>query len=349
MLAVLGLGARTSLGMDLAASAAAARAHLTAFADHPYMVDRAGGPMVVAMDADIPAELGAGQRMAALATSAAIEATGTALGAAGGRRPAVMLFLAMPQADRAGGPPDHSAVVGALSAALSEDADLVEARLFEAGHVAGIAAIQAAARVLSDGFDGACLVVAVDSWIDTEALEWLDEVERLHAPGRPFGFVPGEAAAALLLGSRRPAARRPARAWIAGAVGASEKELPPTEPRLGLALSNAARKVLARLEPTDRTAGAVFVDLNGIPERADEVAYTLLRVSERIRPGFELVAPAEWFGDVGAASVPLAVALGTVAAEKGYANSDTALVLSQSMGGGRGALLLMLPQAGPRP
>jgi len=52
-MAVTGHGARTPLGLDCRASAAAVRAGISAIADHPFMIDRFGLPMKVTRDAEL--------------------------------------------------------------------------------------------------------------------------------------------------------------------------------------------------------------------------------------------------------------------------------------------------------
>ena len=46
---IVSLGASTPVGRDAWSSAAAVRAGVSAFAEHPYMDDTAGEPMIVAI------------------------------------------------------------------------------------------------------------------------------------------------------------------------------------------------------------------------------------------------------------------------------------------------------------
>ena len=54
----------------------------------------------------------------------------------------------------------------------------------------------------------------------------------------------------------------------------------------------------------------------------------------------DFVAPAECWGDVSAAALPLAISLATIAAAKGYANGAYAFLTCSSESGERGAALL---------
>lgn len=344
-LKVIGAGARTSLGFDLASSAAAARAGLTAFADHPFMIDSSGLPMAVARDAELALDLERIERLARLAAAAAQDAF-EQLQPHAARLP-LMILLALPCAGDAAGPVEPAVIAQAIQDALGDRASVVTIRASHAGHVAGIAAAQAAAQAAAEGFDGHCLLLGVDTWLDAATLEWLDETELLAVRARPFGLVPGEAAAALLLAPRSamPSDRTRATIECGDCARESEAALAPDQPRLGRALTAAARSTLRAFG----SAGvqALYADLNGIPERADEVGYSLVRVREHLADDLRTVTPAEWFGDVGAATVPLMVALAAEASAKGYGAGPAALILAQTLGTERGAMLLSLPQ-GPR-
>ena len=50
---VVGVGARCAVGLTAPAAAAAARAGISRLTEHPFMLDKAGEPMVVARDPTI--------------------------------------------------------------------------------------------------------------------------------------------------------------------------------------------------------------------------------------------------------------------------------------------------------
>lgn len=344
-LQVIAAGARTSLGFGLASSAAAARAGLTAFADHPYMIDRHGLPMAVASDAWLAPELARLQRLVCLATCAASDAfdqlpRGTTMRS-------LRIFLALPEATEASAAAEPEAIGAAVRQALSGRADAVVLQACHLGHVAGIAAARAAANAVLDGFDGHCLLVGVDTWLDAATLEWLDHKGLLATRRRPFGFVPGEAGAALLLapGTMQAAAGFGTQLQCSGLALEGPDLLASDQPHLGRALTTAARAALGGIGKGG--VQAVYADLNGVPERADEVGYTVVRLRDKLAQEFRSIAPAEWFGDVGAATVPLMVGLALQAANKGYGTGGAALILAQSIGVERAALLLSLPEVIP--
>jgi len=164
------------------------------------------------------------------------------------------------------------------------------------GAVAGAEAIAAAARALAEGAIDRALVVACDSLITAETLVELaargavsaEPLERLRAPydARACGAVPGEAAAALVLGNEGPAL-----AWIAAATGADGSAGEPGGELLGA--------VVARL--TVEHGGVRLVDGAGRALPAEDAAEREA-VGAVVGEGVALVASAAAMGTVGAAA-----------------------------------------------
>jgi 3-oxoacyl-[acyl-carrier-protein] synthase-1 len=83
--------------------------------------------------------------------------------------------------------------------------------------------------------------------------------------------------------------------------------------------------------------------MNGEPYRADEFGFAAVRVKESFMAASDFVAPADCWGDVGAASMPLSVILATIAGWKSYAKGPHAFVWASSESGERGASLFYVP------
>ena len=71
--AIVGIGARTPVGIGSAAAAAAIRAGITALAQHPFLVDSLGDMMPAAIDALLDAGLIGTERLLMLAETALSE------------------------------------------------------------------------------------------------------------------------------------------------------------------------------------------------------------------------------------------------------------------------------------
>ena len=80
---LVGTGARTPVGATAPATAAAVRAGVAGFGDHPFMVDTAGNKMVAAAAPYLSVDVTGPERLSALAVEAAKEAVVAALTGAG--------------------------------------------------------------------------------------------------------------------------------------------------------------------------------------------------------------------------------------------------------------------------
>ena len=86
-----------------------------------------------------------------------------------------------------------------------------------------------------------------------------------------------------------------------------------------------------------------YCDINGERRRSEEFFYVPLRLSAPFIDANRYESPADAWGDVGAASGPLYVALAVASAERGYARGPHVLAWTSSDGGTRAAVTLTLP------
>jgi 3-oxoacyl-[acyl-carrier-protein] synthase I len=246
-------------------------------------------------------------------------------------------------AARPGLPPDLATrLTAAMRSRVRACEDL---GVFPRGHAAGFMALQAAQQALREGREDVCVVAGVDSWIQPEALEWLETGDRLHGAGElnnAWGRVPGEAGAAVLLASAEVRARwqLPSMARIGSiGVGRESRLADGTEVCTGEGLTQAVQAALLGL-PQGTLVDDIVCDMNGERYRANEYAFTALRVRDRLRQASDFIAPADTWGDVGAASAPLGIVAAVVAGLKAYASGPWALVWASSDSSERGAALV---------
>ena len=343
-LAVVGLGARTPVGMTLPASAAAVRCGITGFTEHPFMVDSAGKKMIVARAPYLGDETGP-DRLVTLGAHAALEALAP-VARIRDRAKEIAVTLCLP-GTRPGQPTMSKAIASRFAAALRDSGLVARVQTIDLGHAGGVLAIQAAQRDLAAGTQEFHLVGGVDSYMEPETLEWLEKCEQLHSAGpanNAWGFIPGEAAGFCLLASEKARLhyQLSASCRVLAAGVARESSLIKTDTVcIGLGLTAAVREALTAL-PDGIKVDRIICDQNGEAYRADEFGFMLVRLSERFNGGSDFLAPADCWGDVGAASIPLSIALAAAAAERGYARGPYYLVWASSEGGERGAALLQL-------
>src|SRR5579872_3077399 len=91
---VVGCGARTAIGLSAQATAAAARAGIAGFENHPFMVDGSGKKMIVAAAPYLGMEITGSARLAELAAPAVGEVAAR-LASTGGKTQ-LPIFMGMP-------------------------------------------------------------------------------------------------------------------------------------------------------------------------------------------------------------------------------------------------------------
>lgn len=338
---VVSLGASTPVGRCAWSSAAAVRAGISGFCEHPYMIDTAGEPMRAAIAPWLDINLRGIGRFEALlfpAIDQVLEALEDS-----SLKTALALGLPTP---RPGLPEDlQKALMGRI--AQQYGAAFCATAAFPVGHAAGLIALEAACKKLVNGDFDACIVAGVDSYIEPETLEWLEECDQLHGAGplnNAWGFIPGEAAGAVLLMRGETAQRlglEPLARVFSVGTGFEPKRIKTETVCIGEGLTQAFRAALASLPEGVRITD-VYCDMNGEPYRADEYGFTCLRTKEAFEAASDFIAPADCWGDVCAAGGPLHIALAAIAGAKGYANGSFAFVWGSSESGERGAASVVL-------
>lgn len=337
MACICGFGARTPVGRTAFASAAAVRAAISMFNDHPYMIDQAGEPMVVAMDAFLAEEPAGAGRFLELGLSAAEEALGTLRGEEGIAKQ-LQILIGLP-GQRPGLPEDlEDEILGGFQGHFPG----ARVEVVQCDHGGGLMALEEGWRRVGSGAASFCLVGGIDSYLAPETLEWLDAEEQLHSAANSWGFIPGEGAGFCLLCSARTAHQfaLPVRGEILAAATAREANLVKTDSVcLGEGLTEAVRQAAAVL-PDGARIEQTICDLNGEPYRGNEWGYALVRVGEHFADPTDFMTPADCWGDLGAASGPLFVMLALVAGLKGYAGGPHTMIFTGAETGERTAMLV---------
>ncbi|HYV48317.1 MAG TPA: hypothetical protein VFA20_25830 [Myxococcaceae bacterium] len=335
--AITGLGAITPIGGGAAQTCASIRAGLNRFEDYPYYNTLTPDPewdepepLVASRSAGVALGVQGPDRMLALALPALREALEDArLLRRQMKRAALLLAL----------PEDHPSLsrwnLDVFAEALLQRGGLTEhlpqVTVAAHGNAGALRAVAQASSLLHRRGADACLVLAADTYFAPERLRALDEEKRLKSSFNPDGFLPGEAACALVLEteeSARARGRTPLGVIRALAEATESQPFTSDKQSTGAGLTNVLRALLPG-------AGERFVltDHNGESYRAFEWGVARVRVGERLGEVKELLHPAMSVGDVGAAAGALQIACAVAAFERGYAPAPEALVLCGSDSG----------------
>ena len=339
---VIGIGACTAVGLNADSTAAAIRAGISGFDEHPYMINQEGEPYVLATVPSIEPAIMGNKRYSALALPALQEAL-SPLQQLPSQKYEISAVIGLPE-QRPGLPENlQQSLIADIKALHGGYYAINEIQVSFRGHAAGLIALESASQQLQTGKNLFCIAGGIDSYIDPDTLDWVEDNEQLHIPSNAWGFIPGEASAFCLLSTEETANRLglPIKAKLLSISTAQEKNKIKTETVcIGEGLTTAINTVAQAL-PDKMKINQTYCDQNGEAYRADEFGFMLTRLSEYFKDPSEYLAPADCWGDVGAASGPLFINQLCAAAEKGYGLGEVSLLWTSSEGGDRSAAIFV--------
>ncbi|MEO0559113.1 MAG: hypothetical protein AAF170_13125 [Bacteroidota bacterium] len=190
------------------------------------------------------------------------------------------------------------------------------------------ALLRIAARALQGSTISRCLVGGIHSPLDPLSIAALQHAGVLHTPENAAGAMPGEAAAFLLV---ERAGASTEGLTLNGLAQTTDLPFIPGEAErpAGVALSTClAATQAASASSTD----LLFTSLNGTAHRAFDWGCAQVRLSADGPFEPETIHPALSFGDIGAATGPMAVCLADHAHQRGRLPASTAVVLASDTG-----------------
>lgn len=331
--AILQAGLVSSVGLSLPAAGAAFRAGIANPTDTRFMAGEAG--YLKAHQVLLAKQTLGLDRLAQMAAMAVEEClSGVPLSECQG----MPMLLCVAEHERAGR-------IQGLDDRLFELIEQLSGRRFDksgsavaaVGRPGGLVALGHARRLIAAGARKV-LIVGVDSLVHAPTLSDLLRRERLLAGRQSNGFLPGEAAAALLVG---PDQHAPSTMRCLGVGVANEPaHLGSETPLRADGLAHAIREALAGADCELHQLDFRIADLSGEHYFFKEAALALSRILRQRKPEFDLWHPAEYVGEVGAAIGPVMVAHALHACQKGYAPGGSVLLHASADSSRRAAAVL---------
>lgn len=210
-----------------------------------------------------------------------------------------------------------------------------------AGGRAGIlpALEQARALIHADQFPY-CIVAGVDSYLMAGTLADYEKQNRLLTEENSDGFIPGEAAAAVLVGPVSEKADGLGLACIGMGQGTEKATLDSGQP---LRADGLVQAINAALKEAGCSLGDVdfrITDVNGEQYYFKEATLALARVLRKRKEEFDIWHPVECVGEIGAAMGPLILGYALYAARKNYLPGPIILAHFSNDNGERAAFIL---------
>jgi 3-oxoacyl-[acyl-carrier-protein] synthase I len=329
-------GMVTAVGLNCASSCAAMRARLDGFAETRFLGP--DGSWLIGAPVPLPRNWIGQMRMARLLAGAIAEVFRKVPEA----ESSAVLILCIAEETRPGRPVRDPTLLLKTLADILGLAQTVKTRVIAHGRPSGFVALQQAQRMIAEGAAQYVLIAGVDSYLTTVSIAHYLADDRLLAPGNANGFIPGEAAAAVLCtagdGPLRLTGLGLAReeAFIYNGLGEDGGHLPLRGNGMTAAYKAAideARVDLAHVEYR-------ISDLIGEQYWFKQTTLASLRLERGRTPFQDLWSPGENLGNIGAAVVPVILGMALTAAEKGYDMGSPVLIEASGDEGACGAAVL---------
>ncbi len=331
-IAVVGVGAQTAVGLNARQTGFLLRAGFPAMGEAP-LANAEGEPITMAFAPILDGQMVGPERLSALARGPFEEAVAPI------RDLAAEVHVAIDE-----GCEDAALVVHLLEAMVKRAMPAATVRVEAKGEAAAGKVLPAAIKALETRRADFVVVGGVHSDYDPRAIAALEAGGRLFSRDNLDSRIPGESAAFYVL-MRAAEARRHQLSPLARVLGVGsgrERARPdnddPAHEALGL--TSAMRQATEPLAASGQTAGWLLTDLTYEMRRQYEWQSVWVRAQNVLGVPYVIEAPAQRIGYLGAAAMPLFVAMAATAWAHGYAPSPVALALTGNDGGDRAAVVL---------
>lgn len=352
--AVVGVGARTSVGLTARHTAFLLRAGVVGFHEAPIL-DTNDEPVTIGSVPTLDPLLVGADRVRLLAAAALDEALDVLGEGIGGLRMRVVLGLDEILGRKVGVTPTHADL---LAAAIHEQTmkrgpAAVTVEAVARGEAAAGLRLTAACKELARGDADVVALGGAHSDYDPEIIQRLSSLGRLFGSGNVNGVIPGESAAFLLLAMPGFARKHdlPPRAWLHAVGTGFEKAGPdndePASEAQGITL--AIETAAAGLETDKLHAGWLLTDTTAEVHRLLEWHAALVRAQRFLGKPHWIDAHAHRLGRLGAAALPLHVAIASTAWRHGFGPHPVALSAVGSDSGERVATVWSDPEGRESP
>jgi 3-oxoacyl-[acyl-carrier-protein] synthase I len=331
-IAILNTGMVSSVGVTAAASCAAIRAKLTNPIETRFI--DSDGEWIMAHSAPLVPACGDRAKLAKMASLAIAEFLANVPANDLSAIPLILCIAERARPGRLQGIDDDllSDIQQELGFEFSQDSVILPH-----GRVAGGAALVHARRLLHENRAPFVIIAATDTLLTWPTLQAYERQGRLLGPKNSNGFIPGEGAAALLIGP----APTTGGLIIAGLGFATEPASIDSEQPLRAEGMARAIKAAAKEAGCDiHDLSFRISDLSGEQYYFKEASLALSRTLRVRKEKFDIWHPAECIGECGAVGgvAPLVVAL--AACMKGYAPGPNILCQASADSGERAATIL---------
>ena len=192
-----------------------------------------------------------------------------------------------------------------------------ESSVVEHGRVGGVVAMKKARAMIHEAGHKYVLIAGVDSLLNAQAIKIYEEQERLLTSKNSNGFIPGEAAGAIIVSAVRRNGN--AQLYCTGmGFGIEKATIDSGLPLRGDGLTGALNKAFEEANESMNTMNFRIVDVTGEQYWFKETALVLGRLLRVHKEGFPMWHATDCVGEVGAAVHFVNIGYAKAAFEKKY-------------------------------
>jgi 3-oxoacyl-[acyl-carrier-protein] synthase I len=335
-IAILNTGMVSSVGTTAAASCAAIRAKLTNPVETRFV--NLSGEWIIAQSVKLDLPWRGTVKLARMASMAISECLSVLGRNDWGKIPLVLCIAERERPGRVGDMDSElfTAIQGQLGIEFSH-----HSMVLPLGRVGVGSALLHARRIIDEMHAPFVVIAATDSLLSSGTLRAYEQAERLLSPQNSNGFIPGEGAAALLVGH---AERETDLVCTGVGFGTETSTIFDDSPLRGDGLHQSIKNALADAECDMRDVDFRITDLSGEQYYFKEAALALSRIMRVRKEEFDVWHPAECIGEVGAVSGVAMIVVAHAACLKGYAPGSGILCHAAADDGQRIAVVVRLPR-----
>jgi 3-oxoacyl-[acyl-carrier-protein] synthase-1 len=341
---VVGVGARTSVGATARHTAFLLRCGVAGFHEAP-LLDASDDPVTIGSVPTLDPLLVGADRVLLLAQAALDEALDVLGSRLAGLRLRVVLGLDAILGRKVGVAPTAADLLATAvrEHTLKRGPGVVTVEGVARGEAAPGLRLVAACEELARAEVDLVLLGGAHSDYDPEIIQRLSSLGRLFGAGNIQGVIPGESAAFMALTTPGLARKYglPPRAWLHAVGTGFEKAGPDNEEPASeaLGITHAVETAAAGMAAEKLRAGWMLTDLTAEMHRQLEWQAVLIRAQRFLGPPQWVDSHAHKLGRMGAAALPLHVAIASTAWRHGFAPHPLALSTVGSDSGERVATL----------
>jgi len=331
--AILRGGLVTSVGLDAPSACAAIRGAISGFEEISYP-DRAGAYISGAC-VPIDARRRGINRLAHMVAMAVKES----LMGVEVQNDSLPLLLCVAEEDRPGRINRlEDKLIVELNATLGGILHKTKSTTVSHGRVGGVIALGHARRLVHEEGFPLVVIAGVDSLLARPTLREFERRDRLKTSHNSDGFIPGEAAAAVVVAA--PPGRGDRLVCVGLGYGTENAAIESGTPLRADGLTEAIKAAFSDAGCDSSEVDFRITDNSGEQYYFKEAALALARTLRVRKEEFDIWHPADCIGEVGAAIGPAILTVALVASQKGYAAGDGILCQLGGDNGQRAAAVL---------